>query len=560
MVDKPIFEFDETPGVPVNVNDPRTLGIFLCNGVIAPPGEEEFLNQYAELNFTGPPGAASALYYALMFQLPNWNYHIAKIDEWIEVSPTHKEYYERTAETKRMLEGVIKSGLTSSAQAVGDFELIKHDMRKYKEIMDYFARKDEHSLKAMFIDQVDVHTGEGVAMKLIAPRWPTIISDFMKIEDSDMEPDEVSKKLNVSKAEGVILVTKNKLYQEWKKLFGTAARERYETLKGMVHARQKSVNEYKEWLKPYIARFKMTKLGGERKPIRAETFKSFADITGEATFANGIRIYAWKILKSRDIRKPAAEIKRHGFIIYPYDNYIRENFILDTRKGLAHIYPWLNNDRKYCKKCNSYFSPVIVRCEKCGTVNLQIRKLADEIIEKEIIPAWKKKEMALDPTEMYYVFFDFDVLRLGSRLPVGELEDITFEIKTYVLSQNIMLVKLLELKCRERELERYIDEMLGISLEERSISDLMKEEYPDLFPKEKPKTEFEKFVSGFTGIKKGLGKVKKVKMPKIPGLMLAKPGQYERDFKEKITKQYLKISAEHFLEILGFLKAKMGIE
>jgi crotonobetainyl-CoA:carnitine CoA-transferase CaiB-like acyl-CoA transferase len=39
----------------------------------------------------------------------------------------------------------------------------------YKEILGYFARKDEHALKAMFIDQVDVHTdlpGQPIACAL----------------------------------------------------------------------------------------------------------------------------------------------------------------------------------------------------------------------------------------------------------------------------------------------------------------------------------------------------------------------------------------------------------
>jgi hypothetical protein len=31
---------------------------------------------------------------------------------------------------------------------------MNHDIRKYKEILAYFNEKDEHSLKAMFIDQV----------------------------------------------------------------------------------------------------------------------------------------------------------------------------------------------------------------------------------------------------------------------------------------------------------------------------------------------------------------------------------------------------------------------
>ncbi|MFQ6020614.1 MAG: hypothetical protein ACE5J4_01175 [Candidatus Aenigmatarchaeota archaeon] len=556
MVDKPIFEFGGEPGIPINSKDP-TLGLFWCIGPSKPPGEETASNRMINLNFTGQPGTASKIYFSLMFQLPKWGLFHAKVDEWIEVTPAHREYYERTMATKQMLEGVIKTGLTSAAQAVADYELINHDLRKYKEIMNYFSQKDEHSLKAMFIDQVDIHTGEGISMRSIVARWPTIIDDFMRLKDEDVEPEKIAKKLDVSRAEAVILATKNKLYKEWKKLFGDAAKERYSTLRSLVEARKRTVQEYRDWLKPYISRFKMTKLAGEKPELRAKIFKSFADITGQSTFANGIRIWAWKPLKSKEPRRPAAEVIG-DFIVHPYDDYVRENFILEKNKGLAALYPWLNNDRKYCYKCKSYFDPVVNKCNKCGSIALEVKKVADEIVEKEIIPAWKKKEMRLDPAELYYTFFDIDILRLGTRLQVGELEDITFYIRTFEITQNILLVKILELKCRERELERYIDEILGIKLEERGIEEIVKEEYPELFGKEPGKKTFFSDLR-FIG-KKYVKPFKKIKKPKIKGIMLMKPGPYERDLVERITKQYLKVSASHFLEMLNFLKQKMGIE
>jgi len=263
------------------------IGLFLCVGPTKAPGVETESNHMISLNFTGKPGTAAGLYYDLVFQLPNWGFNVSKADEWIEVSPTHKEYYDRTVSTKQMLEGAIKTGLTSAAAAVSDFELMNHDLRRYKEILNYFAAKDEHSLKVMFIDYVDVHTdlpGQPISLRTSAARWPTIIADFIKLKDEDTDPDQIAKKLNISKAEAVILTTKNKLYKQWKDLFGKTARERYELLKGLVEGRKKTINEYREWLKPYLARFKMTRLGGERPRVRADTLKSFADITGMATF------------------------------------------------------------------------------------------------------------------------------------------------------------------------------------------------------------------------------------------------------------------------------------
>jgi len=550
----------EKPGIPSNVDKP-TLGSFLCAGPVKPPGEEEKANQIADLNFTGKPGTASGLYYSLVFQLPKWGWNVEKADEWIEVSPTHKEYYDRTMTTKQMLESTIKTGLTSAAQAVADYELMNHDLRKYKEILHYFSKKDEHSLKAMFIDQVDVHTdmpGQPLSMRSIASRWPTIIADFIKLTDDDKEPDKIAKKLDISKAEAVILTTKNKLYIQWKGMFRKVAEERYKMLSGLVGSRKKSIKEYRDWLKPYIARFRMTKLGGERVRVRAGTLKSFADITGLAVFSNGIRVFAWKPLKTVEFRRPAAELKGE-FIINPYDDFIRENYVLGP-KGLVSIYPWLGHDRKYCPKCKAYYLPDVIICNKCKSTALVDKKYADEIVEKEILPSWTRRERELDPFELYYVFLDMDILRLGTRLPVGELEDITFTMKNYTISQNVLLVKLLELKCRDMELEIYIDEMLGVKFEEKEIEDIVKEEFPELFP-EKKISGLKTYVKGLRDTYKGYSDFfKKFKLPKFKSLMFVRPGPYETDFKERISKHYLTVSGIHFNTVVDFIKSKMGVE
>jgi hypothetical protein len=453
--------------------------------------------------------------------------------------------------------------LTSAAQAVADYEFMSHDLRKYKEILGYFNNKDEHSLKAMFVDQVDVHTdtaGQPVSMRSIAPRWPTIIADFMRLEDKDDTIPEVQKKLDISKAEAVILVTKNKLYKNWKEVFKRVARERYEMLKGMVEARKKTIEEYKEWLKPYIARFNMTKIGGEKSGLRKSTLESFADVTGMSTFSNKIKVFTWRVLRTAEFKKPAAELKKEGFAVYPYDDWLREHLILDESKGLAKIYPWLNDDRKFCPKCKRYFSSDAIECSECHSIRLEDKKYADQIVEENILPRWLKREMNLDPYETYYLFLDYDILRLGTRLPSGELEDITFDIKTCVMSQNILLLKILELECRSMELERYIDEMLGIKSENRYIKEIVAEEFPNLYEKKK--------LSGSKQYMKGLEEsfnaytsfLHKIKLPKFGNIRFFKPGPYEKEFRERISKQYSTVAGSNFVGVVDFLKGKMGVE
>jgi len=571
--DKPIFELGTSPkkgdtraGLPDNNEAPETCGHFLCVGPTVPPRVEEVQNRYSNLNFTGPPGTASGIYFNLVFMLPKWDWKVEKADEWVEVSPTHKEYYERTHANKQMLESTIKTGLSSAAQSVADYELISHDIRKYKEILEYFQSKDKNVLKSMFIDQVDVHTdlpGQPSALRTVVSRWPTIIADFVTLEDEDVDPDKIAKKYNLSKAEAVILATKNRIYKQWKQLFGNAAKERYQTLKSLVVSRGKSINEYKEWLKPYIARFKMTRIGLEREKIRSGTLRSFADITGMSTFANGIRLFAWKPLKFAEHRKPSAEV-RNNWYIYPYDDYIREHYVLDTKVGLANIYPWLRNKRKYCPKCKKYYSAEIIKCEnvKCGSIKLEDKFYADELVDP-ILARWIQKDptLGLNPAELYYMFLDIDVFRTGSRLQVGELEDIIFYTKIFILSQNALLVKMLELKCRDLEIERYIDEMLGMKFGEKAIADLAKEDFPGLFGEKTELTSTQVYMKNLgETIESYTSFFKNFKMPKLGKLAFIKAGPYETaPLKERITKHYLKYAAGHLGAVTEFLKQRMGV-
>jgi len=554
-MDKPVFDFVEKGwGIPINGKSP-TLGKYVCIGAGKPVGLETADPRQILLDFTGTSGTASSLYYSVAFQLPKWGYHLVKPEEWIEVSPTHVGYYQKTVAQKKQLEATIKEGLASAASSVADYELVFHDYRKYRNILDNFNEENEHSLKAMFIDKVDIHTGEGFSLFSMPKRWPTIIADFMKLDDDDTEPDKVSKKLSISQAESVVLVTKNNLYSQWKKTFLKAVMGRFATLEGMLRAREKSIVEYKEWLKPYISRFKMTRLGSETASGRSSVMKSYADISGQATFSNKIRLWAWKPLPSKEFRKPTIERKK-GFAINLYDSYVRENMILSTKTGLAKEYDWLLDERKYCASCKIYVESGM-KCPKCETMRLEKRTKADQIVEDEIIPKWKRREDRLDPDEPYYNFFDIQVLRVGSSLPIGEIEDIEFHIRTFVVSQNVLLVKMLELFCREHEIEKYMDEILGIKIGESNIEEIVKQRYPKLYKEEEKENLWD-------GFRKELFESLEKLIPKGGGysglgMPFFKPGPYESHLSDRIKKHYLKPSGLMFGELTGFIKSGMGV-
>jgi hypothetical protein len=175
-------------------------------GLNATPFEAE-----ERINFTFLIPGGTGWWMSLMFQLPKWGFVAQQVSHSIEVSTAYAEYYATTIEQKEKLEQKIKAGFASLSQSVSDYELIAHDLRKYKDILGFYRelaigekklkdalegegdekiqgaldeiKEANHTFRAMFVDQVDVHTGDGISLRSIAPRWPTIIADFMKMKD-----------------------------------------------------------------------------------------------------------------------------------------------------------------------------------------------------------------------------------------------------------------------------------------------------------------------------------------------------------------------------------------
>lgn len=477
---------------------------------------------HVALDYTGTPGSASGIFFSLCFQLNKWEYQVQKADEWVEVSPVHAQYYQLTHMQKAELEGRIKSGLASSSQAVADLELLLHDKRKYEEMLHYMGygdkhddefdikfvdtshplkdkKPDNHSLKAMFIDQVDFHTGEGISMRSIVSRWPTMISDFMKMDDTDQDPDKVRTKLDISRAEAVVLVTKNKLFVEWKRLFLPEVITRYNRILELVKSRHKSVNEYKEWLKPYIARHKLITEGLSDPKRREDRLTSFMSGTGSAMSFSEIELWVWKDFISPELFKVPGELFAKKPIDV-YDDWTKKNFIFNKKWGLVLDYPWITED----------------------WIKEQKKKFYD-------VDSWMTKNRE------YYSFFIIKFKKTNYRDPTGnELEDGVFDVTLVFMSQNAMFAKLLELKAKQEEFNKYVDNMLGISRPIKGTQPMLKNGSAV-----KPVLDFFNYFS-------------------IP-LQMFKKGPYERDFDERISKYYLRpVAGERYVPIVNFIKQKMG--
>ncbi|MEM7825613.1 MAG: hypothetical protein QW412_02005 [Candidatus Aenigmatarchaeota archaeon] len=564
-------------------------------GINAKPLEAEEL-----LDFTTLLGKSTGIYYSLMFQLPKWGFVRFKIDEWIFVSPVFREYYELTLRQKDALEATIKAGLASIATAISDLELVTHDLRKYREFLDYYTKiekgKDlikkgkkeegeklvkegDQSLKSVFIDLVDVHTGPGIALREIAVRWPTIIADFMKLSDEDIEPEKIAKKLSVSEAEGVVLATKNKLYIEWRdRLFGENVKRRYESLRGLVEARRKSVQEYKEMLKPSIARYKMIADALSSRGVRESVYRSFFRPDAQALSIDFMKIYAWK---------PFAVEEKYKIVRTSFDkiSLAKAGF---KEEEIEFIF---EEKGKAGEKFDGYVRALPVEPSIDDLVRSMAKKIEEEYNVK-ITPLdfLKARDMLLDQFEKsttglgiteawvfspYFVFLEIPISRTVLRIPPTgpELENITIENFTaYTQTQNLIICHCLEVIARDKQLENYINQMLGETGEGyKSVKELIAEEYPEIYveKKEKKKSKFTLSASDKAYIqrKKFLEKINKIKKGienffKSLGfsMMLFKTyGPYEFVPYDRLNKFFQPYTGRHFMLVVNFLKTKFEV-
>lgn len=561
---------------------------------IIPPEIDEYLD------LTGPIGKGAEAITSLMFQFPKWGYERWRIEEWIEVTPAFQQYYQLTIQQKQQIEQQIKSGLASATQAVSDLELVQHDFRKYREFNDFFTMIDkgtkmikegkkeegeklrnrgEQTLKSIFIDQVDIHTGEGVALRSIASRWPTIIADFMQLKDKDTDYKKIAqdykKDLAISEAEAVILATKNKLYLEWRdRLFKQTVKERYETLFGLMQARKKSWEEYKNMLRPLMARYKMLNEGLANENVRHEMKKlSFWREESQAMSTDFVRLWAWKPLAFAEKYKasrenpfdeiPAAQAgfteEEIEFLEKPKD----EGGLGDSFRGKVKALPVEPSiDRIF-----RYVSDQVKREYKIIVTPkdwFDARKMMLDRFEMSSKARSSYETWAWSP---YYIFFQMPMFRSVIRFPSGvEVENIFFENLTGAAqTQNIILGHYLELIARDKDTDNYITSMLGeAGAKGESIKDLLRnEEWKSSEEKteDKKKSQMKKKFGDAKGQMKGAKVLagKTLENVGIRSALLRGEGPYEVVFKDRLNKYFFPEVATNFLMIINYMKAQFQV-
>jgi len=602
-------------------------------GINAAPYEAEAL-----INFTGPPGSMTGVYYGLMFQLGKWGFQTAKVDEWINVSPVFKQYYELTLQQKQALEMQIKAGLGQIATAIHDYELVFHDLRKYREFLDHFSfieegkrlikegkkeegekkeKEGEQTLKAIFIDEVDVHTdlpNTPIALRSIVGRWPTIIADFMRLDDSDTNPQKIKDKYHISEAQGVVLATKNKLFIEWRdKLFRPTVEERYDRILRLTESRKFSIDEYTRMLKPVVARFKMMRDALETPGGRADTITSFFRPDAQAFSIDFMRLWAWKPFSPSEKYKITREFldeispRKAGFTKEEVEE-LTEIFKNKEEKGLSYDEKMFLHDKKVLalpvEPSVGHKDDDVVRqffdskdgkpskIEREYNVKIGIEDLFDarsrltESYRRRAADAWSPETGAYKATASgrwavpgegwvfspYFVFIDLPLQRTMLKIPDGsELEDLWIEnLRTVTKTQNVIIVHLLEVIAREKQLENYISQLVGETggkdLKDfrslKPIEELKKEEYPQIFGELKKIKEKEP-----TDLTKPIKKIKHVLGDVLRSFGLTTPfvdylrarGPYEFALDDRLTEIYQPGPGELFSTVKNYLLQAIGV-
>jgi hypothetical protein len=549
------------------------------------------------LDYSTSLGGCTGVYYGLMFQLGKWGFQSFKVQESIFVSPINKGYYDLVIGEKERLSQQIKSGLASVAQAYADLELILHDLRKYREYVNLFnkirrveilkrekkseeeikiaeeeAKRAIQTLRSIFIDQVDIHTdlpNTPIALRSIASRWPTIISDFMKLE-KETSPEEI--KIDVSYAEKVVLATKNKLFLSWLEMFESTVKQRYERLKELAVARENSVKEYKEMLKPIIARYKMINDMLSSPEGRTSMVRSFFRPDAQAFSFDSMVIWAWKPFAPEEKWKASREYfdkipaREAGFT----DEEIREIKEVQKRTGKKYID---ENGMVEALPIEPSIDRIVRKIKKDIEDEYKVKITTEDLFEARIslLNRYKAGPEGVAgvtwPFSPYFVFVEIPMWRTVLVLPNGsQLEDLWIEnLKTYVKTQNIIIGHLLEIIAREKVFENYISSLLGefgFDKEGRikRVEDMLKEEFPFIYAEE----EIEKFLEVKKGKEEKKGKAFDFisKILDYFGIQLSffrAYGPYEHNVSYRIAKYYFKYAGSIFAQIKNYLNASFQV-
>lgn len=241
----------------------------------------------------GASGFPTKIYFKVISMLKKRGYTVKKYKDWLEINPKSNLYQEfvRKRQSIEQNLGRVLSNITDMRR---DIELIKHDLRKFEQVLEHFEENDLDSLKSDFVDLVESQTPTGMHQLVASGKFPTLVADFYKIESK-----EDIEKLKVSESEKGLLRTKWKLFQEWMEKYHRAVKERTEMLRKELNNRKAALENQKELVEPYIKAIHKVKAGegdytGLDDPMVVESYNSVV---------SGVELCCWKPISSKNVKR-----------------------------------------------------------------------------------------------------------------------------------------------------------------------------------------------------------------------------------------------------------------
>ncbi len=195
----------------------------------------------------------------------NKDYNVERTQEGIYVAPQshlHEEFMQR----KQQAESKVKENMRNISELMKQKHMLEHDIRKLRSRAEAMNERDEAVLKGDFVELVDgagggQQGGDEASLKFFRDQniYPTIVSDFNEMDSlddlkpaEDRDDDKDGKLADRPKNEKAILKKKYTMYEKWKDLYGSEVNRKLEDLKGQLKSIERSIEETKEWLEPYV--------------------------------------------------------------------------------------------------------------------------------------------------------------------------------------------------------------------------------------------------------------------------------------------------------------------
>ncbi|MFB6159269.1 MAG: hypothetical protein ABEJ95_06470 [Candidatus Nanohalobium sp.] len=247
------------------------------------------------------------------------DFNTHKVDESIHISPQsnfHSEFMQR----KQQAEQNIKQTMQSYQQLIKQKHMLEHDVRKLRSRVEAIESKDETLLKGDFIELVDGagqsprQGGDQMSLKAYRDQniYPSIVADFNEMEsvddlktakqkaedaeDKDPEDFRDGALAELPTNEKAVLKKKYRMYQQWKDLYGSEVSRKLDELKGQLRNVERSIEETKEWLKPYVRDVSMiNKMGDDQANLTGPT-----NIRGNSTMIRSLDYILYKGMRLED--------------------------------------------------------------------------------------------------------------------------------------------------------------------------------------------------------------------------------------------------------------------